>query len=694
MSMSAARLHTENRQATRSESPKLSFGLFLFLLLLLIGGATLRSALASRSDSFTIDEPYHAAAGVSYVKQGDFRINPEHPPLVKLWVGGFLAAAGFRVAPLRVFHDKVDERNFTAGEVFLDNDSDSIQRQSRIAMWCLNGTLLVALALALRHVFGGLVALGTILFLALDPTVAAHLPLVMTDLPVALLTATAVVLATVAFRYWRWPDLICCSAALGLALGAKHSAPVFVLFLAFAGSVMALAGPRSNAADSRALRMAKLVGVLAGAVVILWSLYFFHYRESGSVNEVFNRSVEAKINDVNSPAYRFVLKTIVATHALPRAYIWGFADTLRAGLEGRAFTQLAFGRVYYSKAPWYFFPGVLAVKLPIASTLLAVFGGVLLVTRKIPHHWTLPLTILIASLVCFLLVLSAGATYAGVRHAMPAIPLVAVFAGIAFHFALTSPYRTPKFLIGLGFLLAAFSALPNTRPWEYFNEIVGGSGNGYLYFDDEGVDLGQRTKELAGYYNDRIRPTGEVPLFQYPIQRAERIARKLDWLGHDLQRDETRMNSPVIQGTVIASGRLLDKRLWWNANALRAATPAARFGNLFIFRGTFDISGSLARTLYFSGIYKEYAEKPDLVAAERLFSESVQADPSAFFVYIELGNLALKRGSREDALRAYKQALLHAPGEPIARQPIQEQIVRLSTGNLEQIPILRNPELE
>jgi hypothetical protein len=31
--------------------------------------------------------PNHIAAGVSYVRNGDFQINPEHPPLVKLRVG-------------------------------------------------------------------------------------------------------------------------------------------------------------------------------------------------------------------------------------------------------------------------------------------------------------------------------------------------------------------------------------------------------------------------------------------------------------------------------------------------------------------------------------------------------------------------------------------------------------------------------
>ena len=84
-------------------------GTFVWLALLLVTLAILRSAISTRLDGFTIDEAYHIAAGVSYVKYHDFRINPEHPPLVKLWVGIVMYATGFRLDSLRQFHDKPGE---------------------------------------------------------------------------------------------------------------------------------------------------------------------------------------------------------------------------------------------------------------------------------------------------------------------------------------------------------------------------------------------------------------------------------------------------------------------------------------------------------------------------------------------------------------------------------------------------------
>lgn len=176
--------------------------LFVVGVFLLVTATIIRSAITTRLDGFTIDEAYHIAAGVSYVRHADFRINPEQPPLVKLWVGSLISATGFHESGIRAFADKADERDFTERDVYLNNDFNFVQQRARIAMLTLNGLLLGFLGFALRTTFCPGIALGTLLFLAIDPTVAAHFPVVMTDLPVSLLSATAVVLGIRAFREW------------------------------------------------------------------------------------------------------------------------------------------------------------------------------------------------------------------------------------------------------------------------------------------------------------------------------------------------------------------------------------------------------------------------------------------------------------------------------------------------------------
>jgi tetratricopeptide (TPR) repeat protein len=671
----------------------IGFKTFVGLVLLLVALGILRSAIATRLDGFTLDEAYHIAAGVSYVKYGDFRINPEHPPLVKLWVGSIIAATGFRLEPLRQFSDKPDERAFTQSAVFLKNNPDSVQRRARIAMFVLNALLLIAFALALEHVFDAAVALGTLLFLIIDPTVAAHWPVVMTDLPVALLLATATVLATRAFRDWLWKDLAACSLFLGLALATKHSAPVVLLSVVLIGIWVAFSRPIRQGGDSRSHRLMKIGAVLVGAMFILWGFYFFRYAETRTGQELFNRPLADKIGDVNTPFYHSVLAGMAASHVVPRAYLWGFADTVHAGMEGRPFLHLIFGKFYVRKGPIYFFPAMIALKLPIGLIALSILGLIFFFSRRLPTQWNFPAAVVLATAIVFLLVLANGAVYAGIRHALPVLVLLSIFAGLFMERALFLSSLSLKALAVLACVLACASALPAVRPWEYFNEFVG-TQNAYKYFDDEGVDLGQRSKELAAYYRQFLKPTGEMAYVMYGTPEEELKSRGVEFLGRDLQRDRSRLSQPEWSGTMFGVPVSPFRSPYWDLTALRDATPKARFGNLVVYQGTFQLPGLAAAALYWYGREKLYADKPDAAAAEKMFQQSADLDPNAFFVHIELGNLLLKRGAREAALQAYTNALKYCPEDRLIRRPIEGQIARIASNPPGEIPPIRNPGLE
>jgi tetratricopeptide (TPR) repeat protein len=685
-------------QANPKSRRKMGFSAFVWMVLLLVGLGVVRSAIATRLDGFTLDEAYHIAAGASYLKYGDFRINPEHPPLVKLWVGSVIAATGFHLDPLRRFSDKPDERVFTQRIVFWKNDPDSVQRRARAAMFAFNGLLLISLVFALERVFDARVALGALLFLMIDPTVAAHWPVVMTDLPVALLSATSIVLATRAFRDWIWTDLAACSAFLGLDLAAKHSAPVVLLSVTLIGVWLAFWQPLTKTGDARWRRMLKVGAVLAGALAILWGFYFFRYAETPTGQESFNRPLADKIRDVNTPFYHSVLVGMNATRIVPRAYLWGFADTIRAGMEGRADPQLIFGRLYVRKGPRYFFSAMIAMKLPIGLSALSLLGLILFFARDLPSEWNFPAGVILAAVLLFLLVLSQAATYAGIRHALPVVVLLSIFAGLFVERALASSSRIPKTIVLGACVLACASAVPVLRPWEYFNEFAGGTKNAHKYFDDEGVDLGQRSKEIVAYYRRFLKPRGEMADIIYLTSEEELKGRGVEYLGRDKERDLPRLSQPERSGTIFIRSSFLSPTTFWDRRALREAIPVARFGNLFVYRGTFFLPGNAAATLYFHGIEKLYADKPDDAAAEKAFQQSAEMDPTAFFVHIELGNLLLKRGARDEALRAYsdalKYAVKYAPEDALICHPIELQIERFAHQPLGEIPPLRDPFLE
>src|SRR5690606_28355667 len=110
-------------------------------LIALVGLCVLRSSAGTQLDSFTIDEPWHIVAGAKYVRSGDFSLNPEHPPLVKLWVGAAMPD-DFRLRPAEVLSEKAQERTWVERTMFKDNDSARAQQRARAAMWGLHALLL------------------------------------------------------------------------------------------------------------------------------------------------------------------------------------------------------------------------------------------------------------------------------------------------------------------------------------------------------------------------------------------------------------------------------------------------------------------------------------------------------------------------------------------------------------------------
>src|SRR6516165_9674415 len=80
-----------NSQALRQLSP-LAWILALVLIVVYLG----QMLVAVQQQSQTNDEGYHLLAGYRYWQCGDFGINPEHPPLVKV-----MAAAPFVLAPVK-----------------------------------------------------------------------------------------------------------------------------------------------------------------------------------------------------------------------------------------------------------------------------------------------------------------------------------------------------------------------------------------------------------------------------------------------------------------------------------------------------------------------------------------------------------------------------------------------------------------
>ncbi len=690
---------TEMSESPSPEIPQSSPGtvsrrniLFVSGIVILIGLAIVRSAVTTSLDSFTYDEAYHIGAGVAYVKTGDFRLNPEHPPLVKLWVGAYLSLFEYQMSPYRPLADKVDERQFIENDVYNNNDHDVIQARVRTAMFAVNGLLMFGFALAVWRVFGGVMALAATGFLALDPTVAAHLPVVMTDLPVALLSGTAVILAVQAFRTWKTVDLVLATMATGLALSSKHSAILAFIVIAVIGALGAMFWPRGVAIKKRVGRLGMVAAVLVGAVVVLWGTYFFQYHESPLTKEdQFNRPLAEKIKDVRSPVYRAGLKVMSDGYLFPRSYTWGMADTIRAGAEGRIGNAFVMGKLYYGSAPWFFAPVMIAVKLPLGLLLLVIVGTGLLLARRVPSEFLAPIAGLALLAAIFIFFVIRGSSYGGIRHLLPVYPLLAILGALVVYYrsAVTSHFTGVVLAVGLVASLAL--AVPVMRPWEYFNELAGGTSGGHRYFGGEGVDLYQRVNELRTYYHDISRPQGEIPFVFYLVPDVNEPSRSFEYVRSSSER----WSGDTATGTFLIGGNEISPTWVWDKKAFRDADPIARFGNLFVYNGTFDIRPLKGQGLAYRAAFQIYGPEPNIEKGIAMLEESFALDQRAFFVALELGNQYLKLGKRDAAQNAYQNALDNCPDEDPNKALIADQVERLrNSQSLEGIQPLRNPSLE
>lgn len=672
----------------RNLRPVVAWAAIVALVLLGI----VRSAVATRTDGFTVDDAYHITAGVSYVKLRDFRLNPEHPPLVKLWVGAALAP-DFQLPPLQPLSDKFAERDFNESVVFLDNDPDRVQTRARVAMWTLNGLLLLLLAWAVSRALGNAAALGTITFLGIDPTVAAHLPVVLTDLPVALLSTTAILFAVQAFRSGRWLDVSLAALALGLTLGAKHSGLIALLAIGTCAAAMVIFPRIASPTTSRARMLVVTFAIVLGALVVLWGLYGFRYSETTSGEEAFNRPLALKLEDVRSSVAHRTLHALAVGHVVPRSYIWGLADTIRTGLEGRGIPVYFLGGVYRDRGPLYYFPTVLAVKLPLGLLALALAGLIFLPMRRSPRSWRLPGVTLVLLAALFLVALARGVSYGGIRHALPVLLVLSVFGGIASSLILARGRRLAQVLVAVALVIAAASAVPRIRPWEYFNEFVGGPQKAYLHFGDEGVDLGQRTRDFVRYYLEHLEPAGEVPYLFYPMAASEQKRRGVSARG-DRGTEDHEEQSADVSGTFFVSSVAAVRNPRYQV--FRDAGPVERIGNLFIYRGTFHLPWMRERQLLLRARRLLTTATPDVDRAAALFQEVLTINPKSFGALLQLGNLMLRRSERDEAMRFYERAREQLGNEEQAmRAVLTRQIERLSSNEpLERIPPVRGTRQE
>ncbi len=681
-------------------SKPLRTALGLSLLLLLAALAVLRSHAGTRLDGYTVDEPWHIVAGVSYWRTGDFRLNPEHPPLAKLAVAAAIPDS-FTLRPTAPLVEKSQERELVEETMYLDNDSAGIQAAARRGMWSFHAVLLVLLGGALWRAFGLAWAAGTLGYLALEPTVGAHLPVVMTDLPLALTLGLAAITAGLLASQWRWVWALACGASVGLALGSKHSALAGVAGIALVLGIAALAGFRSGGWRQFARRGAHCTLAAFIALAVLWGQYGFRFHAGTDGSDGYNRAMADKVADLNIVHWREGIAFADRYQLLPRAYLWGLADTVRAGVEGRGqSSHRIWGVKYKGAAPWFTWPSFVVAKVPLALMALSLMGLCLLpfMTLSAAGKWSLA-AVAGYSTTHLLALMDAQGTYGGIRHALPLVLAMAVLGGAAVSWAWTR--RSRPALAGVALLLVATLGMTLREPrlWEYHNELAGGSAEAYRYFGNEGLDLGQRFPEMRAFHDRVIKPEKAKMFADYWFGEEQAIAARMNYRRRILGMEDSNV-AGVYEGYFFhgMSDNLPEPDWDWDPVATFKDTEVvARMGYVMVRRGKLVDPQGRAISMYHTVMEYLYRKGgTDYALAATRLEEVAQVVPAQLGAAVELGNLYLKLGKGDAARAAYARPLAQEkiPVEPLVRKQLLAQLALLDVAAVETIPPMRNPWAE
>lgn len=688
--------------ASRQEAPsRRARAAGTVLLLLLVLAAIARSHWGTRLDGFTVDEPWHVVAGVSYLRTGDYRLNPEHPPLVKL-VAGAAQRRDFVLPAFAALEEKSQERDWVEHVMFLDNDAAAAQRATRWSLWAFHGALLFALGLLLWRALGLAWAAGALAFLAIEPTVAAHLPVAMTDLPLALTLALAVAAAGLLLSTWQWRWVLVAGLALGLVLGSKHSGLAGVAGVGALLAIGVFAGWRHEGWAEGVRRLGRVAAAGVLGIAVLWAMYGFRFHAGPDGSDGFNRAMADKVADLNIPHWRLAIGVADEARLLPRAYLWGLADTVRAGVEGRGqSSHLVWGVSHKGEPPWFTWPSIVASKLPLALAAMTVLGlaAVRLRVLSPAGRWLL-LAAAGAGGVHLAALMSGQGTYGGIRHALPLVVLLALPAGalVAWAWSRRSALVRGAALVPLAAALVMTIGEP--RVWEYHNELVGGTANAYGQFGNEGLDLGQRWPEIKAYHDAVIAPEGATLYSDYWFMEEQAIA-----AGTNYRRKVTGIDDTNVEG--IYEGYFLygmhmtlpwPEWGWDPVVNLRGLEPVARRGYVIIYKGRRQDPQGRAEDVYqavVEHLYKHGGGRDEVVVAR--LQEAVVHLPYHVGAAIELGNAHLRLGDVAAARRAYALPLAQQmlPVEPLVKAQLEAQLARLADGaDPASVAPLRNPWLE
>lgn len=511
------------------ENLKRHAGLFAGLMLALFFAV---SVTVSWQESTTMDEKAHIPSAYSYVRFGDMRLNPEHPPLLKDLAGLPLLLMNLSFPTDSWQWQNGINEQWVLGDLFIHGNNAEL-----VTFWARFPIILLALLLGFvifrwtKELAGSVAALFALLLYVADPNVIAHGHYVTTDLGIA----AFIFFAFHSFlRFLKKPDLkhvILFGIVLGLAQLAKFSAVLLFPYFGLIIVVHALTKSKPDSTDGSTIwfRLRELLVSLlkyAASVTICFALIYVVYVPN-TINMPGEKlpAIAKVMLDAKHPLGKFAIDFVESTsgNAILKPLSEYFLGVFMVfGRVAGGNTYYFFGVVDNHATPWYF-PAVFVLKetlpllfLIVGASLYSLFRIGKRLFSKPVRNWCHVFSrsfqghttqyAMVGFIALYVFVSVTGNLNIGFRHLFPILPFIYVLiAKTVFDFIRHKGFRGEKAAkAALGVLSAWIVAIPvlaYPTYLSYFNEAVGGHANGYRYVTDSNYDWGQDVKRLRTFVN-------------------------------------------------------------------------------------------------------------------------------------------------------------------------------------------------
>lgn len=471
---------------------------------------------SGKNDSGTTDEIAHIPSGYSYVSYGDYRLNPEHPPLAKAVAGAFLQ--GTPINDIRNDWSWEGINQWEAGWAMLyrsGNNPEQILLWSRLGMIMLSILLGIALFFWSKKMWGRKVGLLVLAMFAFYPDILGHSHLVTTDIAAALGYVITLYAFDNLMRNKTTKALIWAGIAFGVAQLLKFSA--FLLFFILLVLVFYRAKIDQKDNESYWFSFWKLFKLYFWtciiSVVVVWIVYipFVWNMSPGIEHEVIERNLTSDQKTLVIRNFLHLFENNPITRAIGH-YLLGVVLVFVRVAGGNA--TYIMGHVSDKSISW-FFPVAWLIKTPLSIIILFVWSLLTLAFFRNKHkqdswqNW-----ILLTPVVVYWAFTLKGSLNIGIRHLMPTIPFMLLFIGKSMKRYVSGEHITKQaYVVWALVLFMAVETISYFPQYiSYFNVLIP-RGERYKYLVDSSLDWGQDLYRLRDFVNDNNIKSIKVDYF-------------------------------------------------------------------------------------------------------------------------------------------------------------------------------------